>query len=220
MGNRLRTGKALLDDRRSHGKNLADHGRRDRHYVLCSCDCGLRHRDQGVRHAHYVLFTMVFVSFTLVLVLSTMVFGIEKLFSILDHIRGFDPRRPASATAREIFLPLCYKWPPVESNIICLKSGTSIGYYPQDLGMQYAIGRQLTLIYGRNKVYFILAAAITLHKPLAFLAHKLGNPRVFQLVKEMDRSLQRGNVEILPLAGWLGSLDALCFKLFGTPQFD
>jgi hypothetical protein len=41
----------------------------------------------------------------------------------------------------------------------------------------------------------------TLHKPLAFFAHKLGNPRVFQLAKEMERPLQRGNVEILPLAG-------------------
>jgi hypothetical protein len=60
----------------------------------------------------------------------------------------------------------------------------------------------------------------TLHKPLAFLARKLANPRVFQLVKEIDRPLQRGNVEILPLAGWLGSLDALCFKLFGTPKFN
>ena len=60
----------------------------------------------------------------------------------------------------------------------------------------------------------------TLHTPLAFLAHKLNNPRVFQLVKEIDRPLQRSQVEILPLAGWLGSLDTLCFKLFGAPRFD
>ncbi len=98
-------------------------------------------------------------------------------------------------------------------------------------------GRKIRLCYFRDRdgheVDFLLAEGIrvhaiaevkqsgdTLHQPLAFLAHKLGNARAFQLVKEMDRPLQRGNVEILPLAGWLGSLDALCFKLFGTPRFD
>jgi uncharacterized protein len=98
-------------------------------------------------------------------------------------------------------------------------------------------GRKIRLCYFRDRdgheVDFLLVegsrvhvvaevkqAEETLHKPLTFLAHKLGNPRVFQLVKEMERPLQRGNVEILPLAGWLGSLDALCFKLFGAPRFD
>jgi hypothetical protein len=87
------------------------------------------------------------------------------------------------------------------------------GFY-RDFGRTYNAGSRVHI------VAEVKQAEETLHKPLAFLANKLGNPRVFQLVKKMERPLQRGNVEILPLAGWLGSLDALCFKLFGAPRFN
>jgi uncharacterized protein len=83
-------------------------------------------------------------------------------------------------------------------------------------------GREVDFLLAEGSKVHIVAEAktseSTLHKPLAYLAQRLGNPRAFQVVKELDRPQQRGAIEILPLAAWLGSLDALFSMLFGSPR--
>jgi hypothetical protein len=51
--NQLRIGEALLDDQKYYGQYLKDHGRRDRHHLLCNHDRGLQCRDYGVLHLHH-----------------------------------------------------------------------------------------------------------------------------------------------------------------------